>query len=521
MARTKQYEIGLGNLYETKRVEFLQNQLKNVNFNQACKHSLAYQSEEARRVIVEEFSSCFGRSSTSVSDLLEELESETTELILKCCDLDQEEWQVMYNFSNTTDAIKTAVDIICEQEDDRYTKFFINKYSHSSLVAPIIERCKLSDKISFSVYEKDFVSSSIPLSSILTKGLTSNLVRMKAANYFSENRIVVALPYIDNLFAINHLADLKQSGGLYNMITKSTRGDNIFDNNLEIILDAAQAGENLFLNTIYKPKQTKPSDSNSFTPDTEIFGDRARGMLKYCSAICFGTHKFHGYNMGILIIKKSKLKKIKDYSRFAVGGGSIENYPTKKSDMSNSRFYLNEFNFTYNNNELRGGTKRVEEYIAFGAYIHFLNKTLPKQFYDKQYLGSATSVVSQLKTVQYTLNTLSTKIESLNLNNIKVIYPNDIDNYMKRKKYFSRNCIVKSLYMTSQMLYYELLSDGIETRFGEFCNQLYFSTEESGFVRISTSIANDQDSVDKLLESLERINQKIEDAKYTSNTNSI
>lgn len=503
----------LCDLFKTKTCNFFKSKDNVINFNQGCKHDLAYQTEESRRFLTENFDVCFGRGTSPSSSILEDLETKTKQIM--CCksmmNLDLKEWEVLYNFSNTTDAINNAIKIIYQGIDkQKNTKFYVNSLSHASLLSPILEIVKKNENAIVKVFDGSFLTAFHQLDNICKQKKASGYKRDLLLKYFENNKVILCTPYIDNLFGINHLKNIYENKVMYNYYSHSHSSVNVFHNNLDIILDAAQGAEDMFI------------PLNFFDGNYINSKDRqhsANAMLKYCSAITFGTHKFHGYHLGILLIKKEKLEMVKDYNEFSVGGGMIEDYSKFNKDKSVSKgSFYSDFTFDYSKEDIKGGTKPIIEFICFGAWLSYLCNVAPKQFVRSKIISTTDELGLKIK--NYTKTTEKNNIQNrynrimninriisqLALENICIEYPEGVD----KNRYKSKNCILTSEYISARDLYSKLLDNKIETRVGEFCNQLYFSTNiHKQFLRISTSIATSEKNVNDLCLALKKIDYEI------------
>lgn len=184
-------------------------------------------------------------------------------------------------------------------------------------------------------------------------------------------------------------------------------------------------------------------------------------------AICFSAHKMYAPSLGVMVVRKDFLKKIK--TTF-IGGGMVDDVDKDEYQLSSERadhFYT----------KFEPGLQAWGEIIAFSKAIDWLENVPKKAHQD--------------------LEKFSEELFEF------------LDNHPKIKLINQKASPVLSFYVDgidSHLFGAALADEGIMVRTGYFCAHYYLSHENDypPLIRISLGLHNNQADIDKIIKVLER-----------------
>lgn len=386
---------------ETRKITFIVKDIDDINANASCHTSISEIAHIGRLMFHEEVASCSTRNGIE-----DPVVQDCRKLILKQLHLKEKHWEVIFT-SNATDSINIATALIYNYTRSQSIdyRYFVSTLSHNSLYLPaqkqaVIYKHKLE---LFDSFDKSMFKNSI-----------------------------ISMPYIDNILGINHWKSFFSQEKLQEMKVNCLRQNNVI-NNTHIILDAAQAGLQLF-----NPYPNNLHERNRW---------KLLPKLDLSSAICLSGHKFHATHIGILVIRKEFLKQdLFLMPEIKVGGGSIS---FVSSDPNIKSQLLQDYR------GLEAGLINTES--IYGLY----NWLLTLEAINNNLLAVPVEAKHWLKS----------KIDNT-LNNFKIIDRSYLD-FSFRNTISGNNIILIDCnqYLSIDVLS-ELLNNNIESRDGSFCCDL-------------------------------------------------
>lgn len=305
-------QLKINDLYSTKYLSFIRPNEEMLYFNAACHTPISIQAYEAATAYHESFGVCSGRNSGAVSENLDNLITETRNLILKHLKLEKDEWEVVF-CQNATAALNMATNIIAHYLRRNYYQFGVSYHSlgHNSLI--------------------------IPAKKVIKKYLVMELdlpIDLKFSKEHQKVHKLISMPYIDNAIGYNHY-------GYYHSTIDNRKFMGFQSNYQHIILDACQAAT-----TIFNPIKT---GLPSVAP---------------CAAIAFSAHKLHSEHLGILVIRKKYLTDIDlfEIDGLIAGGGTIACYDYHGKPILHK-----------DHKGLEGGLLNEAAILALGAWLKYLS----------------------------------------------------------------------------------------------------------------------------------------------------
>jgi len=415
----------LADIYTTTTPSFIKprNERVLLNLDGACHSYLARQAQEAWLYYHSNFAVCSGRGTSAVKEELEDLIDETRALILSKLDLTND-FEVVFT-NNATEALNMAYSLVgnyVEQTCEESWEIAVHPLAHKSLLAP-------AQKLAIE-YDVKWRQLKIKRSNL------NNNLELPSTFYDKNGNVtcdlVYGLPYVDNVYGINHW-----SSYIYETLP-NIRFQKMPYKKRHLILDATQALPYLFSND-------SRSEDNVYFNDKTCF---AKAPLDSASAIAFSAHKFHCPHLGVLLIRKEYLKN-QDFfklNNITSGGGNLA-------------FVNGTFKSENGFKGLEAGLKDDAAIIAFGAFLDHLCKN---PFYK----------IKDLNKVGRSLKKIVRDVSN------NYIFPADIPQAFANVYPYSSNNILPLLthkLFDTSMISAFFAERKIETRAGKFCADFFFN----------------------------------------------
>lgn len=321
--------------YKTREPSFIKPRDENIllNLDGACHTYLSTQALEAWQYYHSEFAVCSGRGGSKLKSDLEDLIEEVREKILNVLELGNE-FEVIFT-KNATEALNMAYAIVGNHVEKTCKvgwEIGVHPLAHKSLIAP-------AQRLS-----KEYDVNWRPIT-VKTDNGTKDFQFPKTW-LDSEKKLiydfVYGLPYIDNVFGINHWAAY-----IYETLPNN-KFQNVRLQKRHFIVDATQALPYIFC------KQGR-NENSMYLNNKTCF---AKAPLRTASAIAFSAHKFHCPHLGILLIRKEYLENENFFklNNIINGGGNLS-------------FENGQFISVPGSTGLEAGLKDNASILAFGAFL--------------------------------------------------------------------------------------------------------------------------------------------------------